>query len=99
MQSEAREEVDIGISSASGKSHGRVSSASDQDKMNFSLDNWKKAFKDACERLCPVRAEGHECGCLHLLSRLVIIFDELIKWNTSIWYSKNSFLQWEDDGI
>ncbi|KAG4180335.1 hypothetical protein ERO13_A10G159800v2 [Gossypium hirsutum] len=72
MQSEAREEVDIGISSASGKSYGRVSSASDQDQMNFSLDHWKKAFKDACERLCPVRAAGHECGCLHLLSRLIM---------------------------
>ncbi|KAK8511442.1 hypothetical protein V6N13_024079 [Hibiscus sabdariffa] len=72
MQSAARDEIDRGMGSASGKSFGRVSSTSDQDQMNFSLDHWKNAFKDACERLCPVRAAGHECGCLHLLSRLIM---------------------------
>lgn len=39
---------------------------------NFSVDLWKKAFKDARERLCPIRAGGHECGCLPLLARLVM---------------------------
>ncbi|XVE84131.1 hypothetical protein DITRI_Ditri16bG0144900 [Diplodiscus trichospermus] len=72
MQSAARKEIDRGMGSASSKSYGRVSSASYEDQMNFSLDHWKKAFKDACERLCPVRAAGHECGCLHLLSRLIM---------------------------
>ncbi|XWS44029.1 hypothetical protein CRYUN_Cryun15aG0010200 [Craigia yunnanensis] len=72
MQSAARKEIDGGIGSASSKSYGRVSSANDQDQMNFSLDHWKKAFKDACERLCPVQASGHECGCLRLLSRLIM---------------------------
>lgn len=38
---------------------------------DLSLDHWKKAFRDACERLCPVRAVGHECGCLPMLARLV----------------------------
>lgn len=39
---------------------------------NFSVDLWKKAFKDARERLCPIRSGGHECGCLPLLARLVM---------------------------
>ncbi|KAK8556917.1 hypothetical protein V6N13_064903 [Hibiscus sabdariffa] len=72
MQSAARDKIDGGMATASGKSYGRVSSASYQDQMNFSLDHWKNAFKEACERLCPVRAAGHECGCLHLLSRLIM---------------------------
>ncbi|KAI3904753.1 hypothetical protein MKW92_027249 [Papaver armeniacum] len=50
----------------------RQSSFSTQEQVNFSLDLWKKAFKDARERLCPVRASGHECGCLPLLARLVM---------------------------
>lgn len=87
MQSADRKEIDRGMGSGSSKSYGRVSSSSDEDQMNFSLDHWKKAFKDACERLCPVRAAGHECGCLRLLSRLVIfIFEGLIKWHTSMTY-------------
>ncbi|XWS30479.1 hypothetical protein CRYUN_Cryun24cG0121000 [Craigia yunnanensis] len=72
MQSTARKEIDRGMGSGSSKSFGRISSSSDQDQVNFSLDHWKKAFKDACERLCPVRAAGHECGCLPLLSRLIM---------------------------
>ncbi|KAK9052700.1 hypothetical protein SSX86_029330 [Deinandra increscens subsp. villosa] len=39
---------------------------------NFSIELWKKAFRDACERLCPARAGGHECGCLPVLPRLVM---------------------------
>lgn len=44
----------------------------DQDQGNFSIELWKKAFRDACERLCPIRAEGHECGCLPLTTKLVM---------------------------
>ncbi|KAK3040822.1 hypothetical protein RJ639_029166 [Escallonia herrerae] len=44
----------------------------DQEQGNFSVELWKKAFKDSCERLCPIRAGGHECGCLHVLGRLVM---------------------------
>ncbi|CAH1414878.1 unnamed protein product [Lactuca virosa] len=39
---------------------------------NLSVELWKKAFKDTCERLCPTRAGGHECGCLPVLPRLVM---------------------------
>ncbi|XP_057509395.1 uncharacterized protein LOC130792008 [Actinidia eriantha] len=44
----------------------------DQEQVSFSIELWKKAFKDACERLCPIRAGGHECGCLPVLARLVM---------------------------
>lgn len=72
MQSAAAKSISIGNTYATKKNFGRTSSLSEhQDQVNFSLEHWKKAFKDACERLCPVRAEGHECGCLPLLSRLV----------------------------
>lgn len=46
----------------------------DQDQGNFSIELWKKAFRDTCERLCPIRAEGHECGCLSSTARLVCVF-------------------------
>lgn len=67
------------VAKANGKSKGtntKKSSASkyslgDQEQGNFSIELWKKAFRDACERLCPIRTEGHECGCLPLMARLV----------------------------
>ncbi|CAH9108491.1 unnamed protein product, partial [Cuscuta europaea] len=65
---------------------GSISKASDSMKGNmigfggeergsltsFSIDLWKKVFGDACERLCPLQAEGHECGCLPMLTKLVM---------------------------
>lgn len=39
---------------------------------NFSVNLWKSAFHDAFSRLCPVRAGGHECGCLPVLLRLIM---------------------------
>ncbi|KAJ4961168.1 hypothetical protein NE237_021078 [Protea cynaroides] len=60
------------LSASSRKSYGSRSSLGDLELGNFSLELWKKAFKDACERLCPVRAGGHQCGCLPVLSRLVM---------------------------
>ncbi|KAG6712576.1 hypothetical protein I3842_05G110300 [Carya illinoinensis] len=54
------------------KSHGRKYGLGDQGQVNFSIDLWKKAFKDACERLCPLRAGGHQCGCLPVLARLIM---------------------------
>ncbi|GLT43367.1 hypothetical protein SLA2020_173210 [Shorea laevis] len=72
MQSAARKLTDKGTAFDSRKKYGRISSSCNQDQVNFSLDHWKKAFKDACERLCPVRAEGHECGCLPVLARLIM---------------------------
>ncbi|GFZ21159.1 hypothetical protein Acr_29g0003210 [Actinidia rufa] len=65
--------------SATVKTSSRVSSSrkskfalGDQEQGSFSIELWKKAFKDACERLCPIRAGGHECGCLPVLARLVM---------------------------
>ncbi|KAL1564297.1 hypothetical protein AAHA92_06655 [Salvia divinorum] len=43
-----------------------------QQQGNFSVKLWKKAFKDACERICPVRGGGHDCGCLPMLSKLIM---------------------------
>lgn len=59
------------MSSSSRKPHGSRHVLGDQEQGHFSVELWKRAFKDACERLCPVRAGGHECGCLPVLARLV----------------------------
>ena len=50
----------------------KKNSLSHQQQANFSMELWKTAFMDACERICPVRAAGHDCGCLPVLSRLVL---------------------------
>ncbi|KAL3629104.1 hypothetical protein CASFOL_026326 [Castilleja foliolosa] len=69
----------------------RKSSQSNQ----FSLQLWKKAFGDACERICPVRAEGHNCGCLSVLSKLIM--DQLIaRLDVSMF---NAILRESDDEI
>ncbi|CAH1432287.1 unnamed protein product [Lactuca virosa] len=39
---------------------------------DFSINLWQNAFHDAFKRLCPVRARGHECGCLPFLARMVM---------------------------
>ncbi|XP_068638700.1 uncharacterized protein [Aristolochia californica] len=44
----------------------------DQQQGSFSINLWKSAFQDAFQRLCPVRAGGHECGCLPVLARMVM---------------------------
>ncbi|KZV39978.1 hypothetical protein F511_15640 [Dorcoceras hygrometricum] len=60
-------------SSGMKKSNGRRNNnKGDHEQGNLSIELWKKAFKDACERLCPIRAGGHECGCLSVLVRLVM---------------------------
>lgn len=59
------------MSSSSRKTNGSRYVLGDQEQGNFSVELWKRAFKDACERLCPIRAGGHECGCLPVLARLV----------------------------
>lgn len=58
--------------SSSRKASGRKHGFGDHEQGNFSIELWKKAFKDACQRLCPARAGGHECGCLPVLARLVM---------------------------
>ncbi|KAG6651286.1 uncharacterized protein LOC122313593 isoform X1 [Carya illinoinensis] len=62
----------IAKGSGSRKTHGRRYGLGDREQGNFSIDLWKKAFKDSCERLCPLRAGGHQCGCLRMLARLVM---------------------------
>ncbi|CAL5082065.1 unnamed protein product [Urochloa decumbens] len=47
-------------------------SLGDQQHGNFSIDLWKTAFRDAFSRICPLRASGHECGCLPVLAKLVM---------------------------
>ncbi|XP_022925053.1 uncharacterized protein LOC111432417 [Cucurbita moschata] len=44
----------------------------DQQQGNFSVNLWRSTFQDAFQRLCPVRSSGHECGCLPVLSRMVM---------------------------
>ncbi|GLT88259.1 hypothetical protein SLE2022_062930 [Rubroshorea leprosula] len=44
----------------------------DQQQESFSINLWKAAFQDAFQRICPVRAGGHECGCLSALARMVM---------------------------
>ncbi|KAJ8750149.1 hypothetical protein K2173_014064 [Erythroxylum novogranatense] len=72
MQSAATRSINILLGAGSKKNLGRTSSSCDEDQVNFSQGLWKKAFKDACERLCPVRAAVHECGCLPVLARLIM---------------------------
>lgn len=71
MQSAAAKAINTD-SFVDGKTYRRTSSSGDQDQVNISLELWRKAFRDACERLCPVRAGGHECGCLPVLARLIM---------------------------
>ncbi|XP_052187662.1 uncharacterized protein LOC127798255 isoform X2 [Diospyros lotus] len=67
------------MQSTAAKTGGRGSSSrksrhvlGDQEQGSFSTELWKKAFNDARERLCPIRAAGHECACLPVLARLVM---------------------------
>ncbi|KAK8937809.1 hypothetical protein KSP40_PGU013582 [Platanthera guangdongensis] len=50
----------------------RESSLGKKTQTSCSLEIWKIAFQDACEMLCPVRAEGHECGCLPMLAKQIM---------------------------
>ncbi|KAK3036470.1 hypothetical protein RJ639_030069 [Escallonia herrerae] len=72
MQSAATKATSRVMGSDSSKGLQRTSSSADQKQGNFSLEHWEKAFRDACERICPVRAAGHECGCLPILLRLIM---------------------------
>ncbi|XP_028772445.1 uncharacterized protein LOC114742065 isoform X2 [Neltuma alba] len=61
-----------GAGSSSWKTFGKLSSSRDHEQGKFSQDIWKNAFREAYEKLCPIRAGGHECGCLPVLSRLIM---------------------------
>ncbi|XP_061373709.1 uncharacterized protein LOC133316032 [Gastrolobium bilobum] len=60
--------------SSSIKSMGRLlgPALGDHNQGNFSINLWRNAFQDAFQRLCPVRAGGHVCGCLPVLARMVM---------------------------
>lgn len=75
MQSGVANEICRSMSSDSIKFYQRTSSSGDRQQENFSSELWKKAFRDAYERICPVQAGGHECGCLPVLSRLVQLLE------------------------
>lgn len=48
-------------------------SLGDQQQGTLSIELWNNAFQSAFVRLCPVRAAGHECGCLPVVARMVCI--------------------------
>ncbi|XP_074567531.1 uncharacterized protein LOC141824187 [Curcuma longa] len=60
------------LGSFSSKSFSKKPSMGYPQQTNVSLEIWKKAFKDTSKLLCPLRSEGLECGCLPLLSRMVM---------------------------
>ncbi|XP_002526750.2 uncharacterized protein LOC8278976 [Ricinus communis] len=59
---------------SSNKSFGRLMGPAlgDHQQGSFSINLWNNAFRDAFQRLCPVRAGGHECGCLPIIARMVM---------------------------
>jgi hypothetical protein len=63
---------DLSSNKITGRLHGPA--LGDQQQGSFSINLWKNAFKDALQRLCPVRAGGHECGCLPIIARMVFNF-------------------------
>lgn len=65
-----------------GKLHGPT--FGDQQESSISVDLWQKAFHDAFKRLCPVRAKGHECGCLPILSKMVCILEDILSIQSSL---------------
>eukprot|EP00267_Zea_mays_P051635 XP_020404610.1 uncharacterized protein LOC109944308 [Zea mays] len=44
----------------------------DQQQGTFSVNLWKAAFHDTFNRMCPLSAGGHECGCLPVLAKQVM---------------------------
>ncbi|XP_071694250.1 uncharacterized protein [Rutidosis leptorrhynchoides] len=50
----------------------RQTTTCNHEQSNTSLHLWKTAFMDACERICPVRSAGRNCGCLSVLSMLIM---------------------------
>lgn len=71
MQPTVAKVSNISPRSETKKACGRRNSLGNHEQENFSIELWKKAFIDARERLCPLRAAGHQCGCLSVLVRLV----------------------------
>ncbi|XP_051149545.1 uncharacterized protein LOC127264158 [Andrographis paniculata] len=55
-----------------GSTKNQDSELNHQNQVVFSIRLWENAFQDALKRLCPVRAQGHDCGCLPALARKVM---------------------------
>ncbi|XP_004234229.2 uncharacterized protein [Solanum lycopersicum] len=72
MQSGAATAICNDMGPEINKFSSTASSSGAEEHGNFSLELWKKALRHACERICPIRAGGHECGCLHFLSKLIM---------------------------
>ncbi|KAI4366920.1 hypothetical protein MLD38_022721 [Melastoma candidum] len=72
MQYSVAKSVGMRASPGSAKSNKKVMHAEELDQVDVSMEIWKRAFKDACGRLCPIRGGGHECGCLLVLAKLVM---------------------------
>ncbi|KAF8087455.1 hypothetical protein N665_0585s0033 [Sinapis alba] len=47
-------------------------SNSSEKQGTFSISLWNNAYREALQRICPVRGAGHECGCLPVLARMVM---------------------------
>ncbi|KAK9698281.1 hypothetical protein RND81_08G093200 [Saponaria officinalis] len=73
QSSAAKMVVDYSSCNRNSRRTSSSSSSGNQEQVNISLQLWKRAFKDACERLCPVRSGGHDCGCLPVLAKLQIM--------------------------
>lgn len=88
----ARGKATSRVTSSSSTNCSKATHMDDQDEGNISMDLWKKAFEDAFERLCPVRAAGHECGCLPVLPKLVSIKIQYVGFSCepriSLWWLK-----------
>ncbi|KAK4413238.1 hypothetical protein Salat_2736400 [Sesamum alatum] len=65
-----------GSGSGKKRTSGKRNTLGNHEYVNFSIELWKKAFKDACERLCPIRAGGRECGCLSSL--VILVMEQLV---------------------
>lgn len=55
------------------KTIGRRNTSGSFEQGKLVIELWKNAFRDACERLCPIRAGGRECGCLSQVVKLVCL--------------------------
>nr|XP_043610499.1 uncharacterized protein LOC122582204 [Erigeron canadensis] len=64
----------LGEDTNTNKGIGKLlgTASGNQQQGNFSINLWRIAFHEAFKRLCPVRASGHECGCLPVVARMVM---------------------------
>lgn len=60
-----------GVGSTKAEMMGNFSEPATCDRLqeSFSVNLWRKAFEEALQRLCPVQ---EACGCLHVLTRMVM---------------------------